>query len=60
MNTKQVEFYEDFNDIKSVAKFLLKGEGDKEEAIEAFSKITGYDVALLKNIVASTERKKDE
>ena len=57
MNTNKVEFYKDFNDIKCVAEFLLKGEGNREEVIEAFSKITGYDVALLKSIVFSTERK---
>jgi hypothetical protein len=58
MNTKDVEFYEDFNDIKIVAKFLLEKEGvSREEALNAFSRITNYDVALLKNIVNNTERK---
>jgi len=52
MNTQEVEFYEDFNDIKLVAQFLLEKEGvSREEALEAFSRISGYDVALLKNIV---------
>lgn len=52
MNTKEVEFYEDFNDVKIVAKFLLEKEGvTREEALEAFSRISGYDVALLKNII---------
>lgn len=57
MDTRQVRFYEDFNDVKCVAEFLLKGEGNKEEVLEAFSKITGYDVALLKSIVFNNERK---
>jgi hypothetical protein len=58
MNTNEVKFYEDFNDIKIVAKFLLEKEGvSREEAISAFSRITNYDVALLKNIVNNTERK---
>ena len=58
MNTNEVKFYEDFNDIKIVAKFLLEKEGvTREEAISAFSRITNYDVALLKNIVNNTERK---
>ena len=52
MNTQEVEFYEDFNDIKIVAQFLLEKEGvSREEALEAFSRISGYDVALLKNII---------
>jgi hypothetical protein len=58
MNTNEVKFYEDFNDIKIVAKFLLEKEGvSREEAISAFSRVTNYDVALLKNIVNNTERK---
>jgi hypothetical protein len=58
MNANEVKFYEDFNDIKIVAKFLLEKEGvPREEAISAFSRITNYDVALLKNIVNNTERK---
>jgi hypothetical protein len=53
---------EDFNDVKTVAKFLLacreqSGGISVEEAIIAFSNISGYDVALLKNIVYSNERK---
>ena len=57
MNAQEVEFYEDFNDIKLVAKFLLEKEGvSREEALLAFSRVTGYDVALLKNIVANKER----
>jgi hypothetical protein len=44
--------FDDFNDIKVVTKFLLEKEGvTREEAIEAFSRISGYDVALLKNII---------
>lgn len=58
MKTNDVKFYEDFNDIKIVAKFLLEKEGvSREEAISAFSRITNYDVALLKNIVNNIERK---
>jgi len=58
VKTQDIEFYEDFNDIKIVAKFLLEKEGvSREEALLAFSNITGYDVALLKNIVTNKERK---
>lgn len=58
MKTQDIEFYEDFNDIKIVAQFLLEKEGvSREEALLAFSCLTGYDVALLKNIVSNKERK---
>lgn len=58
MNSNEIEFYEDFNDIKIVAQFLLEKEGvSREEAVLAFSRVTGYDVALLKNIVTNKERK---
>lgn len=58
MKTQDIEFYEDFNDIKIVAQFLLEKEGvSREEALLAFSNVTGYDVALLKNIVTNKERK---
>jgi hypothetical protein len=58
MNANEVKFYEDFNDIKIVAKFLLEKEGvTREEALNAFSRIVNYDVALIKNIVNNNERK---
>ena len=58
MKTQDIEFYEDFNDIKIVAQFLLEKEGvSREEALLAFSRLMGYDVALLKNIVSDKERK---
>jgi hypothetical protein len=53
---------DEVKDIKIVAEFLLSckeqpGGISPEEAIIAFSNITGYDVALLKNIVNPKERK---
>lgn len=59
-----------FYDILVVSRFLLWLEredptaiwgGEKiDEVVRSFSNITGYDVALLKNMVSKHERKKDE
>lgn len=59
-----------FYDILVVSRFLLWLEredpgaiwgGEKiDDVVRSFSNITGYDVALLKNMVSKHERKKDE
>lgn len=61
---------DDIFDILIVSRFLLWFEkanpgaiwgGEKiDDVIQSFSNLTGYDVALLKNIISSKERKKDE
>lgn len=61
---------EQLYDVLVVARFLLWLEredptaiwgGERiDDVIQSFSNITGYDVALLKNIVSNKERKLDE